>query len=148
MNLRSHRERVTQTLCFELGGLALVTPLYMLIFGRGAEEGLSLVIALSIAVMLWAALFNTSFDWAELRLAHRVASDRPHYLRILHAFLLEGTSAVVTLPLIMWISDLRFGPALALDIGMTLFYACYAYFFHLVYDHFRPVHTFDDTNLL
>jgi Chlorhexidine efflux transporter len=32
-----------------------------------------------------------------------------------------------------------FWRALAIDIGLTLFYAVYAYGFHLVYDRLRPV---------
>ena len=139
MTLRSPRERVIQTLCFEFGGLCMVTPIYMILFGRSAEEGLFLMVALSLGVMLWSSLFNFGFDWLEWSLTKRVASDRPHDLRLLHAVLHEGTFVIVTLPMIMVISDLSFGAALALDLGLTLFYAGYAYVFYLIYDHFRPV---------
>lgn len=139
MTLRTSRERLVQTLCFELGGFVIVTPAYMLIFGKGTAESLTLILSLSIAVMFWSALFNAGFDWAEFKWAGRLASDRPHRLRLFHAVLHEATSAVVTVPLIMAISDLGFGAALALDLGLTLFYATYAYLFHLIFDHFRPV---------
>jgi uncharacterized membrane protein len=139
MTLRTPRERLVQTLCFELGGLAVVTPAYMMIFGQGTAESFALMLSLSIAVMVWSTLYNAGFDWAEYRWTGRVASDRSHRMRLIHAALHEATSAIVTVPLIMRISDLGFGAALALDLGLTLFYATYAYLFHLIFDHVRPV---------
>lgn len=139
MTLRSPRERVLQTLSFEAGGLLMVTPVYALIFGRTAGEGFTLLLALSVAVMVWAPIFNTVFDWADLHLSGRVASDRPHRLRLVHAVLHETSSVIVSLPLILWIGGIAFGAALAVDLGLTVFYSAYAYVFHLIYDRQRPV---------
>ena len=139
MPLRSARERAIQTLCFEFGGMALAAPLYALLFGAGAAESFGLLVALSVAVMAWAALHNTLFDVLEWRLARRVTSDRPHGLRVVHALSLEITSILVTTPLIMLIGGFGLIEALALDIGLGLFYAGYGYLFNLVFDWFRPV---------
>ena len=83
--LRNARERVLQTLLFEATGLLLVTPLVASVTGAQAGESLRLLAALSVAVMLWAAIYNSVFDRVEARLAGRVASARPHRLRMLHA---------------------------------------------------------------
>ncbi len=85
MALRSARERACQTLAYEIGGLAIAAPLYSLIFGSGPGEGFALVAALAVAVMIWSPIHNTAFDWVEWRIAHRVASDRPHRWRVVHA---------------------------------------------------------------
>lgn len=139
MLLRSVRERFYQTISFELGGLVLAAPLYAMAFGKSAAESLSLVLALSVVAMVWSPVHNIVFDWLDLRFCGRVASERPHGLRLVHAASNEVTSTFVTVPVIMWIAGLAFWQALALDVTLTLFYGAYAYVFHLAYDRVRPV---------
>ncbi len=139
MTLRCFRERVYQTLAYELGGLLLATPLYSIVFGTSQLASLTLTVALSLTMLVWSPIHNTTFDWVELRWTGRVASDRPQALRLVHAVLHEATSAIVTLPLIMWLGDHSLRSALAIDIGLTLLYSAYAYFFHQLYDRLRPV---------
>ena len=117
----------------------MMTPVYVLIFGTKAGEGFTLLLALSVAVMIWTPVFNTLFDWADLHFSGRVASDRPRELRLVHAGLHEVTAVMVSLPLILWFGGIAFGAALALDLGLTIFFSAYAYWFHLVFDHLRPV---------
>jgi uncharacterized membrane protein len=137
--LRSARERVIQTLWFEGVGLLLVAPLYALVTGSRSGESFAMVAAVSVAVMLWAAVYNTVFDVLERRATGRVASDRPHGLRTLHAIGLETTSVVVTTPVIWAMTDLGWWGALAADLGLATAYALYGYAFHWAYDRWRPV---------
>lgn len=137
--LRSARERLIQTLCFEAGGLLLVAPLYALASGSGAAAAFGLVAALSVVAMAWAALFNTAFDLVEWRCCGRVASDRPLRWRVLHAVLHEASAVIVTWPVIVALTDLSWAAALLADIGLTLAYAAWAYVFHQAYDRWRPV---------
>ncbi len=139
MTLRSPRERAFQTICFEAGGLIVAAPLYALVTGSTGDESLAVVLALSAAVMLWSPLHNTAWDWVEFRRTGRVASDRPQAQRVLHALSHEVTSLVVTLPLLMWMGGHDMRTALLLDLGLTVFYAGYAYVFHIVYDRLRPL---------
>lgn len=137
--LRSARERMLQTLAFEAGGLLLVAPLFALATGHGSGESFALVAAVSVAVMLWAALYNTVFDVVEHRLTGRVASDRPHGLRTLHALGLEASAALVTTPLIWALTDLGWWQALAVDLALGAAYAAWGYAFHWGWDRLRPV---------
>ncbi|WP_413720569.1 PACE efflux transporter [Silicimonas sp. MF1-12-2] len=139
MTLRSLRERIIQTVSFELGGLLVVAPAYAVLSGSSPTESLGLLIALSIAFMIWSPIHNTLFDVLEFRFSHRVASDRPHGLRIVHAISHETTSIVVTLPLIMYLGGYGFWVAIAVDLGLTIAYTAYAYLFHVVFDRLRPV---------
>lgn len=139
MALRSFRERVIQTLCYEAGGLLLVAPAYALIMGRGGGESFRLMAALSVVVMVWSPIHNTVFDWIDLRLTGRVASDRPHRLRMVHAASHEATTVVVTLPVLIWIGGHSLLGALVVDAVLTVAYTAYAYLFHLLYDGLRPV---------
>lgn len=137
--LRDARERALQTLCFEALGLLLVTPLYSLAAGSAMDDALGLLVLLSVVVMAWSALYNTAFDWAEARLAQRVASDRPAGLRVAHALGLEGSVLLATWPLIHYVGGLSWRDALIADIGLTLTYAAYAWAFHWAFDRLRPV---------
>lgn len=139
MALRTARERFYQTLAYEAGGLAVAAPLYGYVFGREASESFALIMTLSLVVMFWGPVHNTIFDLVEFDRTGRVASDRPQGLRALHALCLEITAAAVTLPIVMAMGGHGFWQALSIDIGLTLFYAAYAYFFHIAYDRLRPV---------
>jgi len=139
MTKRSLQERVLQTICFEAIGIACVTPLYVAFFGGHSTEGLALFVAMSGVVMLWAPLFGMVFDWVEWQGTNRLASDRPHAIRLLHAVLYEVTSVAMTLPLAMSLGGLSFTQALGLNLVLTLFYIVYAYGFFWAYDRIRPV---------
>jgi uncharacterized membrane protein len=139
MSLRSPRERALQTLAFETGGLLVATPLYALIFGAAPAESFLLLAVIAAAELIWTPTHNALFDLAEWRLARRVASDRPHALRVVHAFSCEITAMVVSLPVIMLIGGHGFWAALAIDFGLSALYILYGYVFHLGYDRLRPV---------
>jgi uncharacterized membrane protein len=139
MTLRSPRERVLQTAAFEIGGLMLVTPAFVAITGHSSGEGLLLLVVLSVTAVLWSPLHNTVFDWADWQLNRRLASDRPHRLRIVHAISHEASMVCVTLPIVMLLGGLDLGAAIAVEIGLTLAYTGWAYLFHLGYDRLRPM---------
>lgn len=137
--MRSWRERVIQTLSYELGALLIAAPLYQWVFSVSAGESLQLLVTLSVAVMLWSPLHNTVFDWLDARWFDRVASDRHGVSRWVHAFSHEISTLVVTLPLIVWIGGYSWFDALWLDLGLTLFYTAYAWVFHWCFDRLRPI---------
>jgi uncharacterized membrane protein len=139
MALRTARERVYQTLAFEAGGLTMAAPLYGLVFGQGAQESMTVLVSLSLVVMLWTPLHNTLFDLADLKHSGRAASERPHGLRMVQALSQEVSVLAVTLPLIMALGGHGLSEALMIDLGLTLFYAAYAYVFHIGFDWLRPV---------
>ena len=139
MSLRTFRERILQTIAFEAGGIVLVTPVYALSMGAGVSHAFTILISLSVVAMLWSPLHNTVFDWLDLTLTGRVASDRRQRLRLAHVISHEVTVMVVTLPLLMVLGGHSFKTALMLEIGFSTAYAAYAYVFHIAYDHWRPV---------
>ena len=136
---RSGIERILQTLIFEAGGLVLAVPAYEAAFGRGADQGLVLMVALSVAVMIWTPVHNMLFDRAEYRLTGRPASARPPSLRLIHALSHEITPIAITLPLIMILGQHSLSEALAVNFGLTLLYVVYAYAFYLAYDRLLPL---------
>ena len=137
--LRSRRERVIQTLSYEVGGLVIATPLYMLVFGENVWGSAGLMIALSIAVLVWTPIYNSAFDRLDLHYAKRIASDRPIAWRVVHAIGLEATTVFLTVPIVMVLGGHGFVEALVVDIALTLLYTVYGFVFHLAYDRARPV---------
>lgn len=140
-HIRSARERLVQTLGFELGAFLLIAPLFSLATDSSMVASYVLIAALSVAAMLWAAAFNTVYDLLEHRWTGRVASDRPHGWRIFHALALEATQVVVSCPLIYLITGMSWVGALLADLALTVVYAAYGYLFHLAFDRLRPVRT-------
>ena len=136
--LRGTRERALQTLWFEGLGLMLVAPAHAWVTGTAQAQSLAMLAAVSLAVMLWSALYNAAFDHVEHRASGRVASDRPHRWRTLHAVGLELGATVVTLPLIWALTEHGWLGALAVDLGLGITYAVYGYVFHLAFDRLRP----------
>jgi uncharacterized membrane protein len=137
--LRSFAERIRQSLWFEAIGLTLVTPVYLVAFGHGAWQGLGVMGALSVAVMVWSPVHNSLFDMAEYRVTGRLASDRPQGMRVVHALSHEVTAVLVTVPLLVWLGGHGWIEALTVDVLLSAFYAVYAYVFHMVYDRLRPI---------
>ena len=141
MTLRSFRERVIQTGSFELIGIAFVSPVYAYLSGNSMAHGFALITALSVAILIWAPIFNTLFDVVERHFTDRLACERPHRLRIMHATLHEMSAILITCPLLMSIGGHTLGGALALNLGLTITYSFYTYIFHMTYDRIRPVQT-------
>lgn len=139
MSLRSGRERIVQTLSFEVLGLIIVVPAHALVSHTTADTSALLVASLAVIVTLWSPLFNTVFDRIDLALSGRVASERPHRLRLVHAVLLELSALVATLPVVMHLAGYGLWEAVVFDAALTVFYTAYAYVFHLAYDRLRPL---------
>jgi uncharacterized membrane protein len=137
--LRSARERIFQSVLFEIIGLALVVPVYEALFGNGLQETLFLMVAISLMALVILPVHNATFDRLAMRFHGSSPSERPQVLRILHAITHEVTPAVLTIPLIMLVSGHDFMEAVAIDISLTLFYMVYAYVFYLAYDRLLPL---------
>ncbi|WP_170601829.1 MULTISPECIES: PACE efflux transporter [Ruegeria] len=139
MTLRSFRERVIQTSTFELIGIAFVSPVYAQFTGSSMAHGFTIIAILSVAILVWSPIYNTFFDIVERRYTSRLACKRPHRLRFIHATMHEVSAVLITCPLLMWIGGHTLAGALAFNVGLTLTYSVYTYFFHIVFDHLRPV---------
>ena len=137
--VRGLRERVIQALWFEVLGLAIVSLPFAFFSLVTVADSLLVLLALSIVVSVWSALYNTAFDLIERRLTGRVASDRPQRWRVAHTLLLEASAVVATWPVVVALTPLGWGEAFFADIGLTLAYTAYGYVFHLAFDRIRPV---------
>lgn len=139
MNFRSTKERLVQSILYEISGTLVATVAYLAFFGGSTSGAFATMVALSVAFMVYAPVFNAVFDWVEWRVAKRVASDRPHRIRILHAFLLEGSDSFVAVPILMVMGDHSLWEAIATDLALLALHSAYAYIYYLVFDRLRPI---------
>lgn len=139
MTIRSPRERLLQSAGYEFGSLVVATPICALLTGTTVATSAGLVIVLTVATMLWAPLFNTVFDRIEWRLSRRVASNRSRRLRLAHAFALEASDTLISVPILMVLGGLDLQQAVIADLGLLAVYMAYTYFYHQVFDWLRPI---------
>lgn len=134
--MRSTASRILHAVSFELIGLALVIPLFSLVFGVEMAEGSVVAITGATIATLWNYLYNLGFDHALLRLRGHAAKGLA--MRLLHTVLFEAGLLAVLLPFIAWYLDVSFWQALQMDIGFALFYMGYALVFNWLYDLMDP----------
>lgn len=137
--LRGFWDRVRQVLLFELGGLVLISPAFAWATQTPLAESLWLMALMALIAACWNAIYNTGFDWVEGRLTGRTADRRPFLLRALHACGFEFGLLLMTLPLLVYFTDMGWWAALAADIGLALAYVLYAFFFNWGYDRAFPI---------
>ncbi|TKA96128.1 PACE efflux transporter [Cereibacter changlensis] len=135
--MRTTRDRIRHAVGFELIGLALVTPLGMIAFGKPLHEiGAIAVIGATLA-MLWTYIYNIGFDHLMQRLTGGTQKTLPQ--RIAHAVLFELGLLLVLLPVIAWWLGITLWEALVMDAAFALFYMVYALVYNWAYDRLFPL---------
>lgn len=135
--MRTTRDRIRHATGFELIGLALVTPLGMIAFGKPLHEiGAIAVIGATLA-MLWTYIYNIGFDHLMQRLTGGTQKTLPQ--RIAHAVLFELGLLLVLLPVIAWWLGITLWEALVMDAAFALFYMVYALVYNWAYDQLFPL---------
>nr|WP_067298019.1 PACE efflux transporter [Marinobacterium profundum] len=135
--MRSRADRIRHTVGFELIGLVLLTGFGSFLLGFDMQHFGALAVVFSLLAMLWNYYYNRLFDQWLLR--RRGTSIKRQRDRVVHALLFEGGLLLVTLPVIAWWLQVSLWQALAMDIGMVLFYLVFAYLYNLAYDRVFPV---------
>jgi uncharacterized membrane protein len=136
---RALPDRVRQVVLFEVAGIIGITPLFAWVSGEPLWPSAGLLALLSLIAAVWNGVYCTVFDRIENRLTGRRADLRPPRWRLAHAVGMEGGLLLLTLPVVMAWTNLRFFPALLADAGLAATYVVYAWIFHMVYDRAFPI---------
>ena len=137
--MRTLTDRTRQVLLYEAGGLIAISPLFAAVAGITTGDSMALLAVLSALALGWTGAFNSAFDHLETRWTGRSADRRPALLRVLQALLLEAGSTAATTPVIAVWTGVSWQTALAEDIGLTLAYTVYAFFYGIAYDRMFPI---------
>lgn len=135
--MRSPLDRLRHALCFEIIGLALLTPLGAFLFGVPIKDmGVVALVGATLATV-WNYLYNWGFDHALQRLTGTTL--KTFRARLLHAVLFEAGLLAALLPFIAWYLGIGLWAAFVMDLGVAGFYLVYAFAFNWAYDRLFPL---------
>ena len=140
VKLRSLKDRIRYTVIFETILLTMIVPAGMIFYDRGIWDIGLLGVILVIKAMVLNIIYNWIFDRIEARTG-RVASDRPHKWRVVHAIGFEVTLAITSIPIYTWWLNITVLEAILIDLVVTTFIVGYTYVYTLVYDFVFPIKT-------
>lgn len=129
----SVKERIFHSVLFEGLALLIVVPSSVVLMTAETLTMTWLAVEMSLAAMIWNYIYNLGFDHAFG--FQRI--KRGLVMRIFHSLGFELGLLIATVPLIMWMLDLAFWPALIFAVGLVFFFLLYAIIFNYGYDHIR-----------
>ena len=135
--IRNAKDRMRHAVFFEIFGLVLSVPLVAWGFETDLMKTGVLGIFFSILAMIWNMIYNYYFDILLLKNGRNPA-QRGFMLRTVHALLFEAGFLLISVPAIAWWLSLSLVKALAMDLGITLFYVGYTFVYNWVYDRIFP----------
>lgn len=115
---------------FETIAIALTTLLLMLLGYDSAHSG-AVSVVISVIAVVWNLIWNYSFEAWERR---QTVKGRSIRRRLVHAVGFESGLALMTIPLLAWWLSIGVFEALALDIGLLLFFLLYTFVFNWGFD--------------
>jgi len=130
-NLQGVRRKVVYISLYEL--IAIVIASTGLAAGAGAslERAGAMAVASSVIAVVWNLVYNTLFERWEAR---QVVRGRSVRRRMAHAIGFELGFLVVLVPLFAWWFGIGLHHALALEIGLALFFLVYTFAFNWTFD--------------
>ena len=137
MQMRTGADRLRHTLGFEVLGMMISVPLFSLLTGQPVDHLGPLAIGLSLLATGWNYLYNLLVDHWMVRQLGRL--EKRLIELVLHALIFELGLLLVALPMTALWLGISLWQALWLDIGFTLFFVFYAFFYNLAYDHLFPL---------
>jgi uncharacterized membrane protein len=135
--MRSTGDRIRQAISFELGGLALVSPLGAWAFDLPLADLTVVRMACAIIATVWTYAYNFAFDAVLQRLSGETEKSIP--MRVLQAVLFEAGLLAMLTPLMAWYLGISLVQTLLMDVAFALIYVLYAFVFNWVYDRILSV---------
>jgi uncharacterized membrane protein len=130
--MRSTRDRICHAISFELGGLALISPLGAWAFSMPVADITVVRIACAIIATGWTYAYNLAFDTVLHRLSGE--TEKSILIRVLQAVLFEAGLLAMLTPLMAWYLGISLVQALLMDVVFALVYVLYAFVFNWAYD--------------
>lgn len=109
----------------------ILTSIILILLGHDLLHSGSVSVVVSIIAVVWNLIWNTLFEWWEVR---QVVRGRSWRRRIAHAVGFEGGLALLTVPLLAWWLSIGLLEALLLDIGLLIFFLIYTFVFAYFFD--------------
>lgn len=125
------RRRVVYVTLYEAIAIVLAGAGFMLMSDAELPQAGALSVLSSAVAVLWNVAFNHAFERWEARQPVRGRSLRR---RLAHAVGFEGGLAAMLVPVMAWWLDVSLWHAMAMDLGLVLFFLAYTFVFNWVFD--------------
>ncbi len=135
--MRSTWDCIRHAISFELGGLALISPLGAWVFGMPVADMGVVGAACAIIATAWTYIYNLGFDAALQRVTG--GTHKSIRLRVLHAVVFELALLALLIPVIAWYLGVGLLHALIMDVAFAGAYMGYAFVFNWAYDRAFPL---------
>ncbi|MGE4373164.1 MAG: PACE efflux transporter [Xanthobacter sp.] len=123
--------RVVYLIIYEALAILFVSLALAGVTGQSAGHTGVVAVASSLVAVTWNFIFNTLFEAWEARQSVRGRSLKR---RMAHACLFEAGLVVMLVPLFAWWLEVSLLDALIYDIGLTLFFLAYTFFYNWGFD--------------
>lgn len=132
------KRRLIYAILFEITAVLFSTPVLMLLSDSDAQESLPVAIMISTTAVVWNYIFNTAFEFWEIRKQIKV---RTLAVRSIHALGFEGGLVLICLPLYMLWYSVGLWTAFTMEAALLLFFLVYTFMFTLLFDQVFTLHT-------
>ena len=136
--MRSSSDRLRHTFLFEITMIIICVPVLALVFKKPMSHIGGMSIAMSLIAMGGNYGYNLLFDHALVWMG-KPLYPRGIKLRLVHAVFFEVGLLFLSVPLVMWMMELTFIKALALDIAFLVVTPVYTVVYNWGYDSVFPV---------
>lgn len=123
--------RVLQAVFYEIGAIALTSPIIGFAFNTSASSALGLAAIMSTIALAWNYVFNAIFERWESR---QIVKGRSIWRRLAHGIGFEGGLVMMLVPLMAFWLDISFIDAFIAELGLLLMFFVYAVLFTWAFD--------------
>ena len=132
------KRRLIYVILFEITAVLFSIPVLMLLSDSDVQESLPVAIMISTTAVVWNYIFNTAFEFWEIRKQIKV---RTLAVRSIHALGFEGGLVLICLPLYMLWYGVGLWTAFTMEAALLLFFLVYTFMFTLLFDQVFTLHT-------
>lgn len=123
--------RVLQAILYEIGAIALTSPIIGLAFDTSASSALTLAAIMSTIALAWNYVFNAIFERWESR---QTVKGRSIWRRLAHGIGFEGGLVTMLVPLMAYWLNISLLNAFYAEMGILLVFFIYAITFTWAFD--------------
>lgn len=122
--------RITYALVFEILAVGFTT-LILALLGNDSSSSFIVGVISSTVALTWNLVFNWGFEAFERRIG---VTNRPWYMRVIHAVAFEGGLVLMLVPAIAWVLGISLMQAFILEIGLLIFFLIYTAIYAWLFD--------------
>ncbi len=123
--------RIIQAILYEIGAIALTSPIIGFAFDASASSALGLAAIMSTIALAWNYVFNAIFERWESR---QIVKGRSIWRRLAHGIGFEGGLVMMLVPLMASWLNISFFDAFIAEMGLLLMFFVYAVLFTWAFD--------------